>query len=633
MLLIQVNFLFATDYYVSTTGNDANNGTQASPWRTIQKACVSVVANAGHTINLGAGTFSENAVCEFPSGTNLVGAGRNETIITSSVYPILNIKSGSKNIVMHSFTMDGRKKALWQAIKAGNMNGFEAYDFNLKEFGYYSGQPYFYIATFDFEDVSNIKIHDFEGTNTASGYNGTFGVHAVDNIEIFNGKIINDEVSKGKIFSCGDERGPIVSNIKIHDNTFLTSSVGGWALPGTNNFTSQIAMEFWNVIMLNCEIYNNVLNANLSLIQVASYDYSNASVNSVHIHHNVWNCDRNVGYQTALELMIDNSEVDHNYIYGGAYPIGSFGDAGTKPLKNVKIHHNVFEAQSISQLVINITNSTTNLSFTNNTVYESSNLTMINLGNVTTNATVTNNIFYQNGSTVDNTNPPATLNNNLFYNIVPHGSNAITTNPMFVGNGAKPDAFFSLQTTSPAIDKGIVIAGITDGFSGTSPDLGAFEYGQAPWKAGVGAAAGAANAFDIPSTIEAEKAILAGGTGVNINHTGYSGTGFVDKYEAAGTSILFNLNAAKTSDFSVKLTFSNGLPTVTSLSLYLNGVKVKQIALASTSTWEAWTTRTDTLFMKAGLNKLEYVFDAADGGHTNLDKIEVIGLIDKSNGF
>ncbi len=42
------------------------------------------------------------------------------------------------------------------------------------------------------------------------------------------------------------------------------------------------------------------------------------------------------------------------------------------------------------------------------------------------------------------------------------------------------DFDFSLKQGSAAIDKGVMLPGITDGFSGSAPDLGALEYGQAP---------------------------------------------------------------------------------------------------------------------------------------------------------
>jgi len=48
----------ATEYWVTTTGEDANPGTSASPWRTLQKAVNTVVA--GDTVNIGDGQWQEH---------------------------------------------------------------------------------------------------------------------------------------------------------------------------------------------------------------------------------------------------------------------------------------------------------------------------------------------------------------------------------------------------------------------------------------------------------------------------------------------------------------------------------------------------------------------------------------------
>ena len=45
----------------------------------------------------------------------------------------------------------------------------------------------------------------------------------------------------------------------------------------------------------------------------------------------------------------------------------------------------------------------------------------------------------------------------------------------------KAEAFdFRLKPGSVAVDKGLVLPNITDGFAGRGPDLGALEVGQAP---------------------------------------------------------------------------------------------------------------------------------------------------------
>jgi hypothetical protein len=42
------------------------------------------------------------------------------------------------------------------------------------------------------------------------------------------------------------------------------------------------------------------------------------------------------------------------------------------------------------------------------------------------------------------------------------------------------DLDFRLKPGSAAVDKGVVLANITDGFAGSAPDLGALELGQSP---------------------------------------------------------------------------------------------------------------------------------------------------------
>jgi parallel beta-helix repeat protein len=48
---------FAATYYVSTSGNDSNSGSQTQPWKTIQKAASTIVA--GDTVTVSAGTYTE----------------------------------------------------------------------------------------------------------------------------------------------------------------------------------------------------------------------------------------------------------------------------------------------------------------------------------------------------------------------------------------------------------------------------------------------------------------------------------------------------------------------------------------------------------------------------------------------
>jgi len=78
--------------------------------------------------------------------------------------------------------------------------------------------------------------------------------------------------------------------------------------------------------------------------------------------------------------------------------------------------------------------------------------------------------------------------NNIFTHTAKFGANAVVSNnlqstsaPMFVNKSA---ANYQLQSVSPAINAGIVVLPFTNGYVGTDPDLGAYEYGAATFVAG-----------------------------------------------------------------------------------------------------------------------------------------------------
>ncbi len=131
-----------------------------------------------------------------------------------------------------------------------------------------------------------------------------------------------------------------------------------------------------------------------------------------------------------------------------------------------------------------------------------------------------------------------------------------------------------------------------------------------------------------PATLyEAEEARLTGTAGINTNHTGYSGSGFVDRYATEGkVATTFDVTVPKAGAYDVNLRYSNGpdpFQGTKSLSLYANGKKIRQTELPSTGDWDTWSTRTERLRLRAGHNTVSYRYDSGDSGHVNLDLITV----------
>ncbi|OWA02456.1 hypothetical protein B9W68_28720 [Streptomyces sp. CS227] len=130
-----------------------------------------------------------------------------------------------------------------------------------------------------------------------------------------------------------------------------------------------------------------------------------------------------------------------------------------------------------------------------------------------------------------------------------------------------------------------------------------------------------------PATLyEAEEATLTGGAGVDTEHAGYSGGGFVDNFGEQGAAVAFDVTAPKAGTYDVGLRYSNGpdpAPGTKTVSLHVNGEKVRQAELASTTDWKTWRTATEKVELREGRNTVTYSYDDGDSGHVNLDMIAV----------
>lgn len=120
---------------------------------------------------------------------------------------------------------------------------------------------------------------------------------------------------------------------------------------------------------------------------------------------------------------------------------------------------------------------------------------------------------------------------------------------------------------------------------------------------------------------EGENAALSGGAKVNSNHTGYSGTGFVDGYTAVGATTTFNVQVSDTGSYNATLHYANASGSAKKVSIYVNGVKVKQTTLSNLASWNTWADQTETLSLQAGNNTITYKYDPDDTGNINIDYV------------
>lgn len=130
--------------------------------------------------------------------------------------------------------------------------------------------------------------------------------------------------------------------------------------------------------------------------------------------------------------------------------------------------------------------------------------------------------------------------------------------------------------------------------------------------------------------LEAEDASLSGNTtstkaGVNTNHANYSGTGFVDGLHNTDAAATFYADVKTGGDYNIDLRYANATGSAKTVSIFVNGTRVKQTSLANLANWDTWSTQTETIPLTAGRNAITYKYysEAGDTGNVNFDYINV----------
>ena len=122
---------------------------------------------------------------------------------------------------------------------------------------------------------------------------------------------------------------------------------------------------------------------------------------------------------------------------------------------------------------------------------------------------------------------------------------------------------------------------------------------------------------------QAEAAARAGGATVNTNHTGYTGTGFGDGLSAVGAKLTFTVNAPSAGSYRVSMRYANGELATRSISVYVNGTRIRQTLLPGLANWDMWDFKPEYLALNAGSNTIAYQYDSGDTGNINMDAIVV----------
>jgi len=132
----------------------------------------------------------------------------------------------------------------------------------------------------------------------------------------------------------------------------------------------------------------------------------------------------------------------------------------------------------------------------------------------------------------------------------------------------------------------------------------------------------AAPAAAAATDFQAESATLVQAA-VATNHSGFTGSGFVDYANAAGSSIEWTVTAAAAGTLDFTIRYANGSAASRPMTVAVNGTAVAtNRAFTSTGSWDTWVDQTFTAQFNAGSNTVRATATSATGG-PNVDRLRL----------
>lgn len=550
----------ANTFYVSTTGSDAADGSSSSPWKTLKYAVTKTPANQDYAIQLSAGTFIESGLIEVPLGVSIYGAGIDKTILKATntfyYYPsspayatdkfLLSLNASSQvngNQTLSGFTIDGDSKKLHGGIYVHYRSNV-IIDAVKVQYTNFTG-----IWLWDVKDSKLLNSHIINSAWGSSSYCvGALNIGNVERVEIANLNV-NENTGYG-IKAIGPGGNNNILSLKIRDSRISVHPYGLW----NNGSAPNIAIELWSVNLVKSEIYNTYVDNTISLIN--SNATPSTGVQTIRVHHNTIDMEtRAKGAGYGVELTIHDAEIDHNYFLKGTYGIANWDHA----MKNWNIHHNTFYALQGTypgEIVRSQSNGLHNVKLYNNTIEFAGTKTMNVIGvygGASSNIDVKNNLFInnntsysyypnefihrENGATISG----LIVKNNSF-NRLPVGTVAgtyasnLTTDPLVTKTGNRPNPYYLPKAGSPLVDAGLNVG---YPFTGSAPEIGAFEYG------------GTSNAApQVNITSPVNNASFALGTTVNLSASATDTDGTIAKVQFYNGATLLGQDITSPYSFS-----------------------------------------------------------------------------------
>jgi pectate lyase len=112
---------------------------------------------------------------------------------------------------------------------------------------------------------------------------------------------------------------------------------------------------------------------------------------------------------------------------------------------------------------------------------------------------------------------------------------------------------------------------------------------------------------------------------VESNHSGFTGSGFVNFDNLVGSSAQWTVNQASAGNATITFRYANGTTSNRAMAISVNGSVINSaLAFNGTGAWANWSTQAVTAYLNAGNNVIRAASTTADGG-PNFDQLSVSG--------
>jgi hypothetical protein len=492
-----------TNFYVSTSGSNSNNGSSGSPWATIAYAVTK--AGPGITINVAPGTYNETAEIAINTGGSasggyfilksttpggaIINGGSVAVGTTGYAYGLVQIGSGTNNIGY--VTVDGFEVTNFKTGTSTKTNKLVPAGIALQGSG-----TNIQIVNNNINNVWNQGKATNHTGNCPSGspeafglvVAGTSGTTPLTNISIIGNTLSNMMTGCSETMELdGNINGFIIGNNLVHNNSNIgIAALGGEGVAsGYSQYNGSPNDQARNGEIYGNTVYENPSNGTGTTPPVAAASNPYGS-----------KC------YCADGIYLDGSAsniVERNTVYLVDLGIEVTGEGAAQNTTNNTVRDNLFfynTAVGISIGGQGTSGGSSNSTVVNNTTWDNGNNSNGAIGEFATGTDLTgtniveNNIFYASsvtGTLVDAvTTSTVTLNYNLYY--APSssenwiwGSKTYTTfstyqsgskqeansqyaDPMFVNINATPPTTLpnlNVQAGSPALAKGTILSPIS----------------------------------------------------------------------------------------------------------------------------------------------------------------------------